>query len=81
MPGKSGTFGRARKPTLVITALACTTTGPSGPSADSSQRSAVSSQTIELTSVSNRMCSRTPNSSVTQLKYFSFSLCSQNGFG
>ena len=76
-----GRFGRARKPTPLITALARQVRGPSGPTAAISQTLASSSQITDFTSVSNSMLSRTPNSSAIQLKYFSFSSCAQNGFG
>ena len=74
-------FGRERKPTPLITALACQTRGPSGPTASISQTLASSSQITDFTSVLNSIFSRIPNLSVTQLKYCSFSFCSQNGFG
>ena len=72
-------LGRDRNPTELITAFARQMRGPSGCSVLTTHSAASSSQTIDLTSVSNWMSARTPNVSATQFRYFSFSGCGQYG--
>ena len=74
-------LGRDRKPTALITALARHTRVPSGWRAVTSHTFSASSQITDVTSVWNSMSRRTSKWSATQLKYFSFSLCGQNGLG
>ena len=68
IPSISGSFGRFRKPTAVMMALARSTCSPSGPSTVTCHSLVSSSHAIEITSVSNTMSSRSPYVSVTHWK-------------
>ena len=68
MPSMSGSFGRLRKPTAVMTPFARSTRSPSGPAMDTCHSLVVSSHAIDRTSVSKRMSSRSSNVSATQWK-------------
>ena len=59
-PSMSGMFGRLRKPTDVITALARKIFSPSGPRAQTFQIACFSSQTSDSTSMPCRMSPRRP---------------------
>jgi hypothetical protein len=68
IPSISGTRGRLRKPTAVITAFARSVRSPAGPSIETSHSPAASSQRSARTSVSKTMSSRTSKVSATQSK-------------
>ena len=58
----AGNFGRDRNPTALITALAVSVPALPSASLTSMRHVAVSSSHVNaVTSVENRMCSRTPN--------------------
>jgi hypothetical protein len=76
-PSKSGTLGRFRDPTAVITAFAREIWSPSGPVECTSQVPDDSSHCGLVTSVLNWMCRRTAKVSATQSKYLTFSVHGQ----